>query len=123
MRKAEAGPTNVYEKPISQHATMTRYQRVAETVSSPRYRTMVARLIGSIPDQPDLMAIYFDTYLHPRRKVAADALELARAKGLVPKSETGKSFWISSVARSSTVSCSTQVTTLKRTFAPTCSRL
>lgn len=56
---------------------------LAETVSSTDYRKMVARLIGSIPDQPELMASYARAYLVPRRKIAAEALEIARARSLI----------------------------------------
>ena len=44
---------------------------------------MVARLIGSTPDQPRLMETYLQTYFLPRRKVAAETLERARLDGVV----------------------------------------
>ncbi|MGO9411135.1 MAG: TetR/AcrR family transcriptional regulator, partial [Spirochaetia bacterium] len=82
---------DVLRNPVSPQATLKGVvDALAENVSSPRYRQMVARLIGSVPDQPDLMAIYLRTYLMPRRKVAADALELARAKGLVREDADGE---------------------------------
>ena len=82
---------DVLRHQISPQATLKGVvDALADTVSSPRYRQMVARLIGSVPDQPDLMAIYLRTYLMPRRKVAADALELARAKGLVREDADGE---------------------------------
>ncbi len=62
---------------------------LARTVSGPRYRRMVARLIGSVPDHPDLMAVYLRTHFQPRRKIAADSLELARSRGLIPKDAEG----------------------------------
>jgi AcrR family transcriptional regulator len=58
---------------------------LAGIVSLPRYRKMVARLIGSTPDQPELMETYLRTYFLPRRKTASETLERARAEGLVRK--------------------------------------
>jgi len=79
-----AAEEEVLRKPTSRHATVRRaINALAETVSSTAYRQIVARLIGSIPDYPRLMAVYWQTYLVPRRKVAANALEWARAEGMI----------------------------------------
>jgi AcrR family transcriptional regulator len=70
--------------PASRRITMKGIvDALAETFGADDYRKMVARLIGSIPDRPELMETYSRTYLIPRRKTAADALELARAQGLI----------------------------------------
>jgi hypothetical protein len=44
---------------------------------------MIARLIGSVPDHPELMAVYWRTYLAPRRAAMRQVLESAQATGLV----------------------------------------
>jgi AcrR family transcriptional regulator len=76
--------------PTSRQATMKSVvDALAETFGAGDYRKMVARLIGSIPDHPELMAIYSQTYLVPRRKVAAEALKLARARGLIREDLNG----------------------------------
>lgn len=80
----------VLHEPVSPKAPIERVvEALAETVTAPGYRQMVARLIGSIPDRPELMATYVETYLLPRRKVAADALELARSQGHVREKADG----------------------------------
>jgi AcrR family transcriptional regulator len=74
----------VVRDPTSRRSTMKSVaEALARTFGAGDYRKMVARLIGSIPDHPELMAIYSRTYLIPRRKIASDALELARAQGLI----------------------------------------
>lgn len=57
---------------------------LVEIVAAPHYRKIVARLIGAIPDHPNLMSIYWDAYLAPRRKAAARVLDDARRSGLIP---------------------------------------
>jgi len=56
---------------------------LVETFSARDYRTILARLIGSVPEQPQLMSIYWRTFLLPRRKAAAAVLERARAQGAI----------------------------------------
>jgi AcrR family transcriptional regulator len=74
----------VLRNPISPHGRVTEVVNVlAKMVSSAEYRRIVARLIGSIPDCPQLMAAYWHAYLAPRRRVEANALERARAEGLL----------------------------------------
>jgi len=64
-------------------------QRLAEalvdTVTAPGYRKIVARLIGSLPTCPELMAVYWDRYVLPRRQMVRQLLEQARAAGLLRK--------------------------------------
>jgi AcrR family transcriptional regulator len=79
-----AAEEKVLRDPISRHATVRGVvEALSVTVSSTEYRQIVARLIGSIPDYPRLMAVYWNTYLVPRRKIAANALEQARAERLI----------------------------------------
>lgn len=86
-----AADERVLRRPISPRATINGViNALAETFGAPDYRKMVARLIGSIPDQPELMATYVRTYLAPRRKIASDALELARADGLLRSDVDGE---------------------------------
>ena len=56
---------------------------LAETVTAPGYRKLMARLAGSVPSCPDLMSAYWNNYLVPRRKMVAGLLERARAQGLL----------------------------------------
>ena len=56
---------------------------LAEMAGRPRYRKLVARLIGSTPDRPGLMETYLRTSFLPRRKAAAESLERARVAGLI----------------------------------------
>jgi len=54
-----------------------------ETVTAPNYRKIVARLVGSLPRYPDLMSVYWHTYLAPRREILVQLLERGRAEGLI----------------------------------------
>jgi AcrR family transcriptional regulator len=56
---------------------------LVETVTEPNYRKIVARLIGSLPACPDLMAVYWEKYVLPRRQMVRQRLEQARAAGLL----------------------------------------
>jgi AcrR family transcriptional regulator len=58
---------------------------LSETVTKGDYRTIVARLIGSAPNSPKLMSVYWSTYLLPRRKMVSAVMGQARASGLLPK--------------------------------------
>ena len=55
----------------------------AATVTTPQYRALVARVFGSAVSHPALMAIYWDRYIAPRRRLAASLLERARQLGTV----------------------------------------
>ena len=55
----------------------------AATVTAPQYRALVARVFGSAVSHPSLMAIYWDRYILPRRRLAASLLERARQLGTV----------------------------------------
>jgi AcrR family transcriptional regulator len=56
---------------------------LAETVSAPAYMTLVARLVGSLPDSPALLATYWSTYLAPRRAWVSQMLQRAQAEGVI----------------------------------------
>lgn len=56
---------------------------LAETVTVPAYTTLVARLVGSLPDSPELLATYWNSYLAPRRAWIISTLLRARTEGLI----------------------------------------
>jgi AcrR family transcriptional regulator len=56
---------------------------MAVTTTTPHYRALVARVFGSAVSHPALMAVYWDRYIVPRRKLAAGLLERARGRGTV----------------------------------------
>ncbi len=58
---------------------------LSETVTSPDYRKIVARLIGSAPNSPQLMSVYWNTYLLPRRKMVSEVMDRARISGWLPQ--------------------------------------
>jgi len=71
-------------------AELTRLPRLlvralAESLSMPGYKELAARLIGSVPSCPELMAVYWSTYMAPRREIIGNVLERARAEGLIRK--------------------------------------
>lgn len=55
-----------------------------DLVARPEIRKLLARLIGSVPDFPQLMAVYRDTYYLPRRRAFLRALERARTARVLP---------------------------------------
>lgn len=56
---------------------------VARITANPLALRLFARLIGSIPDHPELMATYWRHYLAPRREALGRILSEARDKGMV----------------------------------------
>ena len=58
-------------------------ESAAVTTTTPHYRALVARVLGSAVSHPALMALYWDRYIAPRRKLAASLLERARECGTV----------------------------------------
>ncbi|HUA32935.1 MAG TPA: TetR/AcrR family transcriptional regulator [Candidatus Binataceae bacterium] len=58
---------------------------LADLVTRPEYRRLAARLIGSVPSCPKLMATYWTNYLLPRRSAMALLIEEARHQGIVRK--------------------------------------
>jgi len=57
--------------------------RAAAATTTPQYRALVARVFGSAVSHPQLMAIYWQRYILPRRRLAARLLERAREHGTV----------------------------------------
>lgn len=57
-------------------------EALAGVVAAPDYTKLVARLAGSVPDRPELMSTYWNTYIVPRRKAIRTLLEKARARHL-----------------------------------------
>lgn len=58
-------------------------ESAAVTTTTPGYRALVARVLGSAVSHPALMAVYWNRYIVPRRKIAARLLECARERGTV----------------------------------------
>ena len=56
---------------------------LVDTIVAPNYQKLVARLVGSVSDHPELMSTYWHSYLVPRREAVSEALESARSKGLI----------------------------------------
>ena len=55
------------------------------TAARPEIRRLMARLIGSVPDWPNLLEVYRDTYYLPRRRAFLRALERVKAAGLLAR--------------------------------------
>jgi AcrR family transcriptional regulator len=70
-----------------------------EVVARPDMRKLAARLIGSLPDCPTLMAVYRETYYFPRRQAFVQALERAGTAGMLPRIPTSKRWPTCSLAR------------------------
>ncbi len=49
------------------------------------YLRTVAKLVGSVPDSPKLMSVYWNTYVIPRRRMVAEIIGRARARGAIAK--------------------------------------
>jgi AcrR family transcriptional regulator len=56
---------------------------LADVVTRSGYKRLAARLIGSVPSCPELMATYWRNYLLPRRSAMLALIEAARAQGIV----------------------------------------
>ena len=50
-------------------------EALAETFIRPEYKKLAARLIGSVPNNPELMEAYWRDYLLPRRGVVRELLQ------------------------------------------------
>ncbi|MQA11195.1 MAG: TetR family transcriptional regulator [Pseudonocardiaceae bacterium] len=55
----------------------------AEMAATPRYRAMMARMLGSSVSHPSLMATYWKHYILPRREAVGAMLEYAKRQGTV----------------------------------------
>jgi AcrR family transcriptional regulator len=58
---------------------------LSEMATKRDYLRTVAKLVGSVPDSPKLMAVYWNTYLIPRRRMVAEIIGRARERGAIPK--------------------------------------
>lgn len=58
-------------------------EQAAATVTTDRYRALVARVFGSAVSHPQLMATYWERYIRPRRLLAAQLITRARQLGTV----------------------------------------
>ncbi len=58
---------------------------LSEMVTRRDYLRTVAKLVGSVPDSPKLMSVYWRTYLIPRRAMVAEIIGRARERGAIPK--------------------------------------
>jgi AcrR family transcriptional regulator len=56
----------------------------AELIVAPRFRAMVARVLGTTTSHPEIMATYWTHYIAPRRAAFRPLLERARAEGSLP---------------------------------------
>ena len=55
---------------------------IVDTVTAFDYQRVVARLVGSLPSYPELMAVYWNRYVLPRRAMVRQVLEQAQSAGL-----------------------------------------
>ncbi len=57
---------------------------LSEMATRRDYLKTVAKLVGSVPDSPKLMSVYWNTYLIPRRRMVAEIIGRARERGAIP---------------------------------------
>ena len=58
-------------------------EALADVVTRSEYKQLAARLIGSVPDSPELMETYWNNYLLPRRSAMVKVIESARDRGII----------------------------------------
>lgn len=58
---------------------------IAEILTAPEMKRIMARLIGASADHPEFMAIYWGNYMEPRRAAVLDLLTEAQAAGQIPR--------------------------------------
>ncbi|AXB41229.1 TetR/AcrR family transcriptional regulator [Amycolatopsis albispora] len=58
-------------------------ESVAETAASPEFRALAARVLGSAVSHPELMAVYWEHYVRPRRELTHALLRRAQEEGTV----------------------------------------
>jgi AcrR family transcriptional regulator len=85
-RNAVAPTAEMVER-ASPEAFVQLLVEAAALLGRPEIRRLLARLIGSIPDRPQLFRIYRETYYLPRRRALLRALQ--RAQGAGRLHETG----------------------------------
>ncbi|MFV9633900.1 TetR/AcrR family transcriptional regulator [Mycobacterium neumannii] len=57
--------------------------RAARTATDPRFRALIAQIYGSAVTHPELMRMYWDRYIQPRRDLAFAMFERAQRGGAV----------------------------------------
>ncbi len=57
---------------------------LSEMATRRDYLKTVAKLVGSVPDSPKRMSVYWNTYLIPRRRMVAEIIGRARERGAIP---------------------------------------
>jgi len=60
------------------------FDSLAQALTAPDMKKIMARLIGASVDHPELIAAYWRTYMEPRRLAAMGRLEAAQARGQLP---------------------------------------
>jgi AcrR family transcriptional regulator len=58
---------------------------VGRLMARPEMKRLVARLVGTIPDNPRFVEAYRETYFAPRRRALIEALHRVQAAGALPK--------------------------------------
>ena len=58
-------------------------EALADVVTRSEYKQLAARLIGSVPDSPELMETYWNNYLLLRRSAMVKLIESARDRGII----------------------------------------
>jgi hypothetical protein len=59
-------------------------ESLTRALTAPDMKKVMARLIGTSGDHPELIATYWRTYMEPRRQAALRLLEDAQAMGQIP---------------------------------------
>jgi AcrR family transcriptional regulator len=61
-------------------------EAIAQALTAPEMKRIMARLVGAAGDHPELMAIYWRGYMEPRRQAVLNLLSAAQAEGQIPSS-------------------------------------
>lgn len=57
---------------------------IGEVLAKPEIRRLMTRLVGTVPDYPDLLEVYREAYFAPRRRAIVGAFRRAQTAGLLP---------------------------------------
>ena len=80
------GPTAEMVERASPEAFVQLLIEAAALLARPEIRRLLARLIGSVPDRPQLFRVYRKIYYQPRRQALVRALRRAQSAGLLQPS-------------------------------------
>jgi AcrR family transcriptional regulator len=58
---------------------------IGDVFAKPETRRLMARLVGTVPDYPDLLEVYREEYFAPRRRALVGAFHRLQSAGLLPK--------------------------------------